>query len=216
MLAQTTFPLAAVSGAIKDPEVNGLLSQSQPGVVSFYPVDATIYAQGDQAGPLYLVEFGCVRICQMTPDGRRQITSFCYAGDVFGLEPGSEHRFYAESVDGAGIRVLRPANAVGFAQKLLSLALRRFARMEAHLVLLGRLSANEKMASFLSDLMHRQDCDDMIHLPMQRADIADYLGITFETVSRVLRVLRDRGIIRVTSVDRIEVLDADALKELSD
>jgi CRP/FNR family nitrogen fixation transcriptional regulator len=162
------------------------------------------------------VEFGTVRICQLTPDGRRQITSFCYAGDVFGLEAGGEHEFYAESVDGAGIRVLRPANAAGFAQKLLSLTLRRFARMESHLVLLGRLSANEKMASFLCDLLERQASDDVINLPMQRADIADYLGLTFETVSRVLRVLKDKGIIRVTSVDRIDVIDADALHSLTE
>jgi CRP/FNR family nitrogen fixation transcriptional regulator len=175
-----------------------------------------IYAQGDETGPLYLVEFGTVRVCQLTPDGRRQVTSFCYAGDVFGLEPGDEHEFYAESVDGAGIRVLRPANAAGFAQKVLSLALRRFARIQAHLVLLGRMSANEKMARFLSDLMDHQNSEDIIHLPMQRADIADYLGLTFETVSRALRVLKDRGIIRVATVDRIEVLDADALRASSD
>ena len=132
------------------------------------------------------------------------------------LEPGDEHEFYAESVDGAGIRVLRPANAAGFAQKVLSLALRRFARMQAHLVLLGRLSANEKMARFLCGLLEQQDSDAIINLPMQRADIADYLGLTFETVSRVLRVLKDRDLIRVTSVDRIEVLDVDALRDLSD
>jgi len=216
MFMQTTSAIAAISSPVQDPEVRGLLSQSQPGAMTFYPVDATIYAQGDDTGPLYLVEFGTVRICQMTADGRRQVTSFCYAGDVFGLEPGSEHEFYAESVDGAGIRVLRPANAAGFAQKLLSLTLRRFARMESHLVLLGRLSANEKMASFLCDLLERQASDDVINLPMQRADIADYLGLTFETVSRVLRVLKDKGIIRVTSVDRIDVIDADALRSLTE
>jgi len=216
MFMQTTSAIAAISSPVQDPEVRGLLSQSQPGAMTFYPVDATIYAQGDDTGPLYLVEFGTVRICQMTAYGRRQVTSFCYAGDVFGLEPGSEHEFYAESVDGAGIRVLRPANAAGFAQKLLSLTLRRFARMESHLVLLGRLSANEKMASFLCDLLDRQASDDVINLPMQRADIADYLGLTFETVSRVLRVLKDKGIIRVTSVDRIDVIDADALHSLTE
>ena len=196
--------------------MDGLRSQSQPGAVSFYPADAMIYAQGDATGPLYLVEFGTVRVCQLTPDGRRQITSFCYAGDVFGLEPGDEHEFCAESVDGAGVRLLRPSNAGGFAQKLLSLALRRFARMQAHLVLLGRLSANEKMASFLLDLMDRQESDDVINLPMQRSDIADYLGLTFETVSRVLRVLKDKGLIRVAAVDRIEGLDMDALRMLGD
>src|SRR3569623_1709321 len=216
MLHQATFPLPVATNTLNDPEVEGLLSQSQPGPVSFYPVDAMIYAQGDATGPLYLVEFGTVRICQLTSDGRRQITSFCYAGDVFGREPSGEHEFYAESVDGAGIRVLRPANATGFAQKLLRLALRRFARMQARLVLLGRLSANERLASFLVDLMDRQENDDVINLPMQRSDIADYLGLTFETVSRVLRVLKDKSIIRVSTVDRIDVLDTDALRTLGD
>src|SRR5882757_5807414 len=168
MLSQTTFPVAAMGAVSADPDVRGLLGESQPGAVTFFPVDATIFAQGDETGPLYLVEFGTVRTCQLTADGRRQVTSFCYAGDVFGLEPGAEHEFYAESVDGAGIRVLRPANASGFAAKLLSLALRRFARLQAHLVLLGRLNANERMASFLCGLLEQQDSDGMIHLPMQR------------------------------------------------
>jgi CRP/FNR family nitrogen fixation transcriptional regulator len=216
MLSQTTFPAAITGSVSPDPDVRALLTQSQPGAATFFPVNATIYAQGEETGPLYLVEFGTVRICQITPDGRRQITSFCFAGDVFGLEPGDEHEFYAESVDGAGIRVLRPSNMAGFAAKLLSLALRRFARLQAHLVLLGRMSANERMASFLRDLLDRQDSDRMIHLPMQRNDIADYLGMTFETVSRVLRALKDRGLIRVTSIDSIEVLDAEALVDLSE
>lgn len=213
MLSQTTFQVATAS-AIQDPDVRALIAQSQPGAVSFYPVDAMVYAQGDATGPLYLVEFGAVRICQLSADGRRQITSFCYAGDVFGLEAAGEHEFYAESVDGAGIRVLRPANDAGFAHRLLRLALRRFARMQSHLVLLGRMTANEKMANFLLDLLERQESDDIINLPMQRNDIADYLGLTFETVSRVLRVLKDRTIIRLQSVDRIEVLDVDALAGL--
>jgi len=212
MLGQT-FPITATSGASHDADVQALLTQSQPGAVTFYPVDATIYAQGDATGPLFLVEFGAVRICQMTADGRRQITSFCFAGDVFGLEAGAEHDFYAESVDGAGVRVLRPANDAGFAQRLLGLALRRFARIQSHLVLLGRMNANEKMAHFLLDLLERQDTD-VINLPMQRNDIADYLGLTFETVSRVLRVLKGRAIIRLQSVDRIEVLNPVALCDL--
>ena len=216
MLNHSMLPMPVASNAIHDPEVIGLLSQSQPGAVSFYPIDSMIYAQGDANGSLYLVEFGTVRICQLTTDGRRQITSFCYAGDVFGLEPGEEHEFYAESVDGAGIRVLRPSNAAGFAQKVLSLAVRSLARVQAHLVLLGRLGANEKVASFLADLHERQGDYDIVNLPMQRNDIADYLGLTFETVSRVLRVLKDRQIIRVPSIDQIEVLDIDALRHLID
>ena len=211
MISQTVLPIAATTSIVQDPEVRALLEQCQPGTTNFYPADAMIYAQGDVAGPLYLVEFGTVRICRMTSDGRRQITSFCYAGDVFGLEGGSEHESYAESVDGAGLRVLRPADRASFAHRLLNLALRRFARIQSHLLLLGRMDANEKMATFLADLLDRQAATRIINLPMQRNDIADYLGLTFETVSRVLRVLKDRGIIRLQSVDRIEVLDVDAL-----
>ncbi|MEP7239558.1 MAG: helix-turn-helix domain-containing protein [Devosia sp.] len=213
MLSQTNFSLAA--SEIQDPAVRALLAHSQPGSATFYPVDSLIYAQGDEAGPLYLVEFGTVRICRVTADGRRQITSFCFAGDVFGLEDGEEHRSYAESVDGAGIRVLRPADTASFVQKLLGLALRRFARIQSHILLLGRMSASEKMASFLLDLLDRQDGDDVVNLPMQRNDIADYLGLTFETVSRVLRLFKDRRIIRLQSVDRIEILDPTALADVT-
>jgi CRP/FNR family transcriptional regulator, nitrogen fixation regulation protein len=213
MFNQAGHPLAATE--THDPAVRALLAHSQPGSATFYPADSLIYAQGDEAGSLYLVEFGTVRICRVTSDGRRQITSFCFAGDVFGLEGGEERASCAESVDGAGIRVLRPADDAGFAQKLLSLALRRFARIQSHIMLLGRMSANEKMASFLLDLLERQEEGGVVNLPMQRNDIADYLGITFETVSRVLRVFKDRGIIRLRSVDRIEILDSTALSALN-
>jgi CRP/FNR family nitrogen fixation transcriptional regulator len=83
-------------------------------------------------------------------------------------------------------------------------------------VLLGRLSATEKMSAFLLDLLDRQGSDHIVDLPMQRNDIADYLGLTFETVSRVLRVLKDRGLIRLTRVDQIEVLDPASLEDLGD
>lgn len=215
MFSQANFPIAASTSTIQDPDVKALLACSQPGAISFYPVDTTIYAQGEASGPLYLVEFGTVRICSLTADGRRQITSFCHAGDVFGLEVGDEHASYAESVDGAGIRVLRPADAAGFNQRLLSLALRRFARIQHHILLLGRMTATEKLSSFLLDLLERQGGDDVVHLPMQRNDIADYLGLTFETVSRVLRVLKDRNVIRVQSVDRVEIIDLDAIETMA-
>jgi CRP/FNR family transcriptional regulator, nitrogen fixation regulation protein len=211
MLMQNVLPVAASQRLALDPKVSAVLSQSQPGAVNFYPSDATIYAQGDNAGHLYMVEFGTVRISRITADGRRQITSFCLAGDVFGLEEGDEHEFSAESVDGAGIRVLRPLNASRFAESLLSLALRRFTQVQKHILLLGRLGANEKMAHFLVDMMDRQGGDDIVNLPMQRGDIADYLGITFETVSRVLRVFKDRGIIRLNTISQVEILDEDSL-----
>lgn len=208
-------PAALPSVAQNDSALASLLGQTNVGAVTFYPTDAVIYAQGETAGPLYLVEFGTVRICRMTADGRRQINAFHFAGDVFGFEGGDMHLCYAESVDGAGIRVLRPTEGESSARKLLGIALRGFARVQEHLLLLGRMSANQKMATFLLELLERQDSHNSIALQMQRYDIADYLGMTIETVSRVLKLMKDRNIIRLTSIDRIELLDAEALADLA-
>ncbi len=191
-----------------------LLSAMQPAAVTFYPMDATIYAQGEAAGPLYFVEFGTVRICQMTADGRRLVCAFHTAGAVFGFEAGTEHACYAESVDGAGIRVLRPNTGEQPTAHMLALAIRSLARTQHHLMLLGRRNANERMAAFILDLAERQGTETRVHLAMQRYDIADYLGLTFETVSRTLRVLKDQGAICIPSVSEIEILDIEALQAL--
>lgn len=194
---------------------DALLASAQPSAVSFYPENAIIYAQGDAAGPLYLVEFGVVRICRLTADGRRQINAFLFAGEVFGFEAGGEHQFYAESVNGAGVRVLRGRADSSVASNLLTLALNSLVRAQQHQLVLGRRSATEKLAGFIIDMVERQEADDVVGLPMQRSDVADYLGLTFETVSRALRALKDEGIIRVPSVSQIEVLDHAALERMA-
>lgn len=191
-----------------------LLSAMQPAAVTFYPEGAVIYAQGDAAGPLYFVEFGCVRICRLSADGRRQITAFHVAGEVFGFEAGDEHESYAESVDGAGIRALRTNCGHQPSASLLLLAVKSLARTQNHLMVLGRRNANERMAALLVDLNERQGGGALVHLPMQRNDIADYLGITFETVSRILRCLKDQRIVRLKAVNEIEILDQVALEDL--
>jgi CRP/FNR family nitrogen fixation transcriptional regulator len=185
------------------------------GAATFYPEGAVIYAQGDAAGPLYVVEFGVVRICRVTADGRRQINAFHFAGEVFGFEAGAEHEFYAESVNGAGVRGLHASTSSDAAPNLLAVALASLVRAQQHQLVLGRRSATEKLAGFILDMIERQDADDVVGLPMQRNDVADYLGLTFETVSRALRVLRDGGVIRVPSVSQIEVLDPAALERLA-
>jgi len=199
------------------PETAGasdLLSAMQPAAVTFYPEGAVIYAQGDKAGPLYFVEFGCVRICRLSADGRRQITAFHTAGEVFGFEAGAEHESYAESVDGAGVRVLRTNCGNQPSASLLLLAVKSLARTQNHLMVLGRRNANERMAALLIDLNERQGGGALVHLPMQRNDIADYLGITFETVSRILRYLKDQRIVRLKAVNEIEILDHEALEDM--
>jgi len=193
-----------------------LLSAMQPAAVSFHPADAVIYAPGEAAGPLYFVEFGCVRLLRVTADGRRQISAFHMAGEVFGFEASGVHDSFAESVEGVGLRRLRPANPDQAAGTMLQLALRNLARTEQHLMVLGRRSAGERLAALLLDLADRQESDGLVHLPMQRLDIADYLGLTLETVSRVLRTLKEQRMIRLRSTSDIEILDVAALRALCD
>jgi len=215
MLIQTSFRQASAQPNPLHPELPALLAHARPCAVTVYEANSVIYAQGDAAGPLYLVEFGAVRIYRLTADGRRQISAFHFSGEVFGFESDDEHHFYAESIDGAGIRVLRPSGGDDhLADDLLPLALRSLTRAQEHLLVLGRQNAQERMAAFLIDLAERQESDRLIDLPMQRSDIADYLGLTFETVSRILRKLKDARIVRLPSTKQIEVLDFAALEDL--
>lgn len=213
MLIDSKFHMdATVQGARSSA---ALVCGTQPGAITFHPENSVIYAQGDAAGSLYYVEFGAVRVFRMTADGRRQINAFLFAGDVFGFEAGDEHEFYAESVNGAGVRVLYASDRNEAAAKLLQLALTSLGRAQQHQLVLGRRSATEKLAGFILEMVERQDADEIVGLPMQRHDVADYLGLTLETVSRALRVLKDEKLIRVPSVSQIEILDAEALERLA-
>jgi CRP/FNR family nitrogen fixation transcriptional regulator len=196
------------------PDVPALLAHTCPSAVSLYTPNSEIFAQGERAGPLYLVEFGTVRICRLTADGRRQISAFHFAGEVFGFEYGTEHHFYAESVDSSGIRVLRPKLDDMMADAILPLALKSLTRAQEHLLVLGRQNGAEKMAAFLLDLADRQGNTSVIDFSMQRNDIADYLGLSFETVSRILTRLKLAKIISIPHVKQIEMLDIEALEDL--
>jgi CRP/FNR family nitrogen fixation transcriptional regulator len=215
MLTQFNHDRVTTGMTRRDPAVHSLLTRARPCALSFYPPNGMIYAQGEPVGPLYLVEFGTVRICRLTADGRRQVSAFHMNGDVFGFEPGREHENYAECVDRAGIRLLRPGSDRGLDADLLAIALRTLARTQDHLMVLGRMSASERLAAFLLDLHERGGASRVIDLPMQRHDIADYLCLTIETVSRVLRIFKDTGMIRLPGVSQVEVLDLAGLQHLA-
>lgn len=212
MQIQPNFRVNRANGP--DAGLSGLLTAMQPAAVTFYSAEAVIYAEGDAAGPLYVVEFGTIRICRNTADGRRLVSAFHTSGEVFGFECDGVHGSYAESVDGAGIRVLRANCGEQPTGSMLTLALKSLARTQDHLMLLGRRTANERMASLLLDLAERQGNDRSVYLAMQRNDIADYLGMTFETVSRVLRVFKDQGLIRLRTTNEVELLDVPALRAM--
>jgi len=200
------------SMAHRDPAVQSLLAHARPCALSFYHPDELVYGPGEPVGPLYLLEFGTVRICRLTAGGRRQISAFHLAGEVFGFEPAGEHENYAECIESAGIRLLRPNPDRAPAGDILAIALRTLARTQDHLTVLGRMSAAERVAAFLLDLYRRQQASGTIELAMQRQDIADYLGLTIETVSRALKALKDSSIVRLPNLNQVEVLDLKALQ----
>lgn len=186
----------------------------QPATV--YAPNTEIFAQGEKAVAIYQVVFGAVRIYRLLADGRRQISAFHFAGEVFGLESGDRHDFFAEAITNAGVRTIRSFANGDFASRLLPVALNGLARAQRHLLLLGRQTALEKVAAFLIDMAERQGNSDHVDLPMQRGDIGDYLGLTLETVSRIISRLKDAGVIRMRSARSIEIADLDALESMSE
>ncbi|EKF41268.1 transcriptional regulator FixK [Nitratireductor indicus C115] len=186
----------------------------QPHQVAFYEANQEIYAQGEEAKALYQVEYGVVRLYRLLADGRRQISAFHVAGEVFGFEADGRHHFFAEAVCGAGIRVFRQPAGEGTWRQTLSAALEALVRAQEHLLVIGRQNAAERVAAFLLDMRKRQGGERQIELPMSRTDIGDYLGLTIETVSRMLSKLKSSGIIRLTNARVVEVLDEAALEAL--
>jgi CRP/FNR family nitrogen fixation transcriptional regulator len=177
---------------------------------------AEIYAQGDKAQTVYQVVFGAVRVFRLLADGRRQISAFHLPGEVFGFESTSSHRFFAEAICATGVRAFRLTADIDMSRDLLPLALGGLAKAQEHQLVLGRQSASERLAAFLLDLAERQGGLEQFDLPMSRLDIADYLGLTIETVSRTLTRFKAKGIIGLPSLRRVVVRKWGSLQQLAE
>ena len=195
---------------------HGLASATPAQPVTCFPAGAEIYCQGDKATALYQVEFGAVRVYRLLADGRRQISAFHMAGEVFGFEADGTHHFFAEAVGATGVRILRLSTGADLSHRLLPLALQSLVRAQEHLLVLGRQHAVERVAAFLLDMAERQGGLSRFELPMSRMDIADYLGLTIETVSRVFTKLKEKGIVRLPGLRSVEITRWQALRELSE
>jgi CRP/FNR family nitrogen fixation transcriptional regulator len=168
--------------------------------------DEEIVAQDDPALYCYRIMSGCVRTVQLMEDGRRQVGEFLFAGDLFGWEALDTHDFSAEAVGSVTLRryarrdleILADQNREA-ARWLRELTAKRLRSGRDHLVLLGRKTASERIASFLLEMAKRTNLNDatLMALPMNRADMGDYLGLTIETVCRQLTQLRQEGTIVV-------------------
>jgi CRP/FNR family nitrogen fixation transcriptional regulator len=193
------------------------INASLSGTVTTFSAGAEIYAEGDRSGTLYQVVFGVVRIYRLLADGRRQICAFHMPGEIFGFETGSERHFFADAVNTVGLRGLRPGSEAELSHELLKLALTSLTRAHDHLLTVGRNDASGRVAAFLLEIADRQGTRDIdsIDLPMSRLDIADYLGLTIETVSRVFTRLKDQRVIRLTSTRHVDVLHWNQLEKLT-
>jgi CRP/FNR family nitrogen fixation transcriptional regulator len=167
-----------------------------------YRKGVEIYGEKEPADYIYQVTSGAVRTYKLLTDGRRQIGAFHLIGDVFGLENGDVHRFTAEAIVDTTLRLVKRRNLESVAERdlmvannLLSLTTSNLQHAEDHMLLLGRKTALERVAAFLIEMDRRLTAANIIALPMCRRDIADYLGLTLETVSRALSNLHARGIL---------------------
>src|SRR4051812_41536180 len=167
-----------------------------------YAKGTEIYGEKEPADYVYQVTAGAVRTYKLLSDGRRQIGAFHLTGDIFGLENGDEHRFTAEAVVDVRLRLITrrrleivAENDVAVARNLLSLTTRNLQHAVDHMLLLGRKTALERVATFLLEMDNRLTAAGCMALPMCRRDIADYLGLTLETVSRALSQLHGKGML---------------------
>ena len=179
--------------------------------------DAEIYRESSPASYLYKVITGTVRTFKALSNGRRQIRAFYLPGDIFGVETGQEHAFSAEAVTAAKLRVVERKAIVALAARDNDVA-RQFWRLTSrdlkhaqnHVLLLIQ-SAQERVAGFLLEMADRVPAGDEIELPMPRQDIADYLGLTIETVSRMMTQLEKGAAIALPTSRRVVLRNRSAL-----
>jgi CRP-like cAMP-binding protein len=164
---------------------------------------------------------GSVRTYKILNDGRRQVGGFYLAGDIFGLEFAEEHTFSAEAVSDAKVVVVKRSAVSTLSSRdpaiggeLFALTGRELRRAQDHVLLLVK-SAQERVASFLLEMAERAGSGNTVELPMSRQDIADYLGLTIETVSRTLTGLESAAAIEVPTSRRIVLRNRPALARLN-
>jgi CRP/FNR family nitrogen fixation transcriptional regulator len=224
MLTQTT----SHAGSFKQP-VAGLRPGQDPradtielmGALMPFGRNSEIYGENEPADYLYKVVSGTVRTYKVLVDGRRQIGAFYLPGDIFGLETGDDHTFSAEAIADCKIVVIKRSAVVALAacdndvaRQMWALTARELQRAQDHILVLIK-SAQERVAGFLLEMADRAAGAGTIELPMSRQDIADYLGLTIETISRTLTQLEKSAAIAVPTSRRIVVRNRSALSRLN-
>jgi CRP/FNR family transcriptional regulator, nitrogen fixation regulation protein len=227
MLTQTSRPapfqhpapgLRHAPPAAKAPQAGAI---ELMGALMTFARNSEIYGENEPADYLYKVVSGTVRTYKVLVDGRRQIGGFHLPGDMFGFESGDEHTFSAEAITDCKILVIRRSAVITLAardndvaQQMWALTARELQRVQDHIMVLIK-SARERVASFLLEMAGRAAGGGAVELPMSRQDIADYLGLTIETVSRTLTQLEKTAAIELPTSRRIVLRNRSALSRLN-
>lgn len=197
-----------------------------------------LFQEGDDADNVYNILSGVLKLYKLLPDGRRQITGFVYAGDFLGIASIGIHSYSAEAVTEVSLcrfprrRLYQLFDRYPALQsRLLGIATDELTAAQDQMLLLGRKTAAEKLSSFLLSLAHRMappgandanhehhddDIAEPVPVPMNRSDIADYLGLTVETVSRTLSRFKKAGHIAITDAHHITIVAPDTLRDMAE
>jgi CRP-like cAMP-binding protein len=186
-----------------------------------FPRNTEIFGENEPADYVYRVVSGSVRTYKILNDGRRQVGGFYLPGDTFGLQFADEHTFSAEAITDAKVLVVKRSALTALAgrdaaigRELFAVTGRELRRVQDRVLLLVK-SAQERVAGFLLEMAERACAGNIVELPMSRQDIADYLGLTIETISRTLTGLENVAAIEVPTSRRIVLRNRSALNRMN-
>lgn len=186
-----------------------------------------LFHEGDPATRVFTLTSGSVKLYKLLPDGRRQVVGFSGLGDFLGISVADEHAFTAEAIEHSEFCCFPRKRFDAFIDEhpamehqLYRMAAHELAMAQVQLVLVGTKTATERVASFLLQRIQKLEWAigkraDVVRLPMSRGDIADYLGLTKETVSRVLSTFRAARLIRLRDLHEIQILDRTLLAQVA-
>jgi len=201
-----------------------IAAERKLGAVVNFARGKTIFNDGENARYSYKVVEGAVRLSKIMVDGRRQIAEFALPGDMIGLEYGELYELSAEAVTPVTLVRYQRSHIERLSDEfpdvrheLMGILRRGWTSAQAHLVMLGRQTAKERMAAFLIALANHRGvrAGQPLGLPMGRQDIADYLGLTIETVSRTLTELKQEHVLGIPDRHHIVIRDLDTLEALA-
>ncbi|MFO1144241.1 MAG: helix-turn-helix domain-containing protein [Amaricoccus sp.] len=183
----------------------------------------TLFFEGGEAEHFFELVRGTLRCCRISQDGRRQIHRFAAAGELLGISGEQRYGYSAEAVTEIVVRRYRldgldarMADDAAFGRRVLQALRDELAATRRQMMLLGRMSATERLATFLLTLSERSAAaGGCLNLPMTRSDIADYLGLTIETVSRKMNELHASGVIRLETATNVRITDLDRIEAIA-